>query len=232
MPPDPETITIVGGRLMKSKLLLALSFVGAFSVGTAASAEDLKPLKLPEPQLTIGKPLMEVLKARKSSRAFKVEMLPAQTLSNLLWAAWGINRPDSGKRTAPSSWNNQEIDVYVATAEGLFLYEAKTHSLQPILSQDIRVNTGTQDYVKSAPVNLVFVANYSRMAGLDDADKPTRAYAHTGFISQNVYLYCTSEGLATVVRGLIDRDKLAAIMKLRPDQKITLAQSVGMPESK
>ena len=96
---------------MKSKLLLALSLAAAFFVGTAAIAEDLKPVKLPEPQLTIGKPLMEVLKARKTSRDFKDEKLPAQTLSNLLWAAWGINRPDSGKRTAPSARNKQEIDV-------------------------------------------------------------------------------------------------------------------------
>ncbi len=217
---------------MKSKLLLALSLAAAFSVGTAAIAEDLNPVKLPEPQLTIGKPLMEVLKARKTSRDFKDEKIPAQTLSNLLWAAWGINRPDSGKRTAPSARNKQEIDVYVATADGLFLYEAKTHSLQPILSQDIRGATGTQDYVKGAPVNLVYVADYSRITDRDEADRLALAAVDTGFISENVYLYCASEGLATVARALIDRDKLAAIMKLRPDQKITLAQSVGMPQSK
>jgi len=217
---------------MKRKLLLALFLAAAFSVGTAAIAEDLKPVKLPEPQLSIGKPLMEVLGTRQSYRDFSDQALPAQTLSNLLWAACGMNRPDSGKRTAPSARNKQETDVYVATAEGLFLYEAKTQSLQPILSQDIRAATGTQDYVKNAPVNLVYVADFSRMTEPDDAAKIPLAFADTGFISENVYLYCASERLATVVRALIDRDKLAAIMKLRPEQKITLAQSVGMPQSK
>lgn len=217
---------------MKRKLFLALFLVAAFSAGPALAGEELKPIKLPEPQLNIGKPLMEVLKARKSSRDFNSEMISAQSLSNLLWAAWGINRPDSGKRTAPSARNKQEIDVYVATAEGLFLYEANTHSLQPILSQDIRAGTGTQDYVKNVPVNLVYVADYSRMSERDEADKMAWSYADAGFIGQNVYLYCASEGLATVVRALIDREKLAAIMKLRPEQKITLAQSVGMHQSK
>ncbi|HTY25079.1 MAG TPA: SagB/ThcOx family dehydrogenase [Desulfomonilaceae bacterium] len=217
---------------MKRKLLLALSLVAAFSLGTAAIAEDLKAVKLPEPQLTIGKPLMEVLRTRQSYRDFSDQTLPAQTLSNLLWAACGINRPDSGKRTAPSARNKQEIDVYVATAQSLFLYEAKTHSLQLVLSQDIRAATGTQDYVKNAPVNLVYVADFSRMTEPDDASKIPLAFADTGFISENVYLYCASERLATVVRALIDRDKLAAIMKLRPEQKITLAQSVGLPQSK
>jgi SagB-type dehydrogenase family enzyme len=216
---------------MKSKWFLAVLLTAAFSLGTAA-AEELKPVKLLQPQLNIGKPLMEVLNIRKSSRDFSPEMISAQTLSNLLWAAWGITRADSGKRTAPSARNKQEIDVYVATVEGLFLYEPKTHSLQPILSQDIRAQTGTQDYVKNVPVNLVYVADYSRMAEPDDAVKMAWSYADTGFIGENVYLYCASEGLSVVVRALIDRDKLAAVMKLRPEQKITLAQSVGMPKSK
>ncbi len=214
------------------KILFLLSFlIAVLFVGTASKAEEFKPIKLPEPQLNIGKPLMEVLKARKTSRDFRSEMISDQTLSNLLWAAWGINRTDSEKRTAPSARNKQEIDVYVATAKGLFLYEAKTHSLRPILSEDIRANTGTQEYVKNAPVNLVYVADYSRMAERDEADKKPWSFADTGFIAENVYLYCASEGLATVVRALIDRDKLAAIMKLRPEQKITLAQCVGMHQS-
>jgi SagB-type dehydrogenase family enzyme len=217
---------------MKRMSLLALFLAVVSSIGTAATAEDLKPIKLPEPQLNIGKPLMEVLKARKSSRDFSSEMISSQTLSNLLWAAWGINRSDTEKRTAPSARNRQEIDVYVATAAGLFLYEAKTGSLQPILSQDIRADTGTQDYVKNAPLNLVYVADYSRMTEKDDTDKLAWSYADAGFIAQNVYLYCASEGLATVVRALIDREKLARIMKLRPEQKITLAQCVGMHQSK
>ncbi|MGO9121273.1 MAG: SagB/ThcOx family dehydrogenase [Desulfomonilaceae bacterium] len=217
---------------MKSRFALALSLAAALIMVTAATAEDLKPGKLPEPQLTIGKPLMEVLKARKSSRDFKRENLPAQTMSNLLWAACGINRPEAGKRTAPTARNKQEIDVYVATANGVFLYDAKNHSLELILSEDIRAKCGTQEYVKDVPVNLVFVADYSRMTEPTEAEKQALSWADTGFISENVYLYCASEGLATVVRALINRDELAKVMKLRPDQKITLSQSVGLPQSK
>ena len=217
---------------MKSRSMLALCFGAALLVGAVAAAQDLKPGNLPEPQLTIGKPLMEVLKARKSSRDFKQEKLPSQTLSNLLWAACGVNRPEAGKRTAPTARNKQEIDVYVATADGLFLYDAKKHSLDLIVSDDIRAKCGTQDYVKNAPVNLVFVADYSRMSERTEAEKQALSWADTGFISQNVYLYCASEGLATVVRALIDRDELAKAMKLPPDQKITLSQSVGLPQSK
>ena len=217
---------------MKSRFILALSLTAALIMVTVVAAEDLKPGKLPEPQLTIGKPLMEVLKARKSSRDFKRDNLPAQTMSNLLWAACGINRPEAGKRTAPTARNKQEIDVYVATAKGVFLYDAKNHSLELILSEDIRAKCGTQDYVKDVPVNLVFVADYSRMTERSETENQALSWADTGFISQNVYLYCASEGLATVVRALIDRDELAKVMKLRPEQKITLSQSVGLPQSK
>ncbi len=217
---------------MRWRLRLVLALTAAALIGTVAAAQDLKPGKLPEPQLTIGKTLMEALKARKSSRDFKHEKLPAQTLSNMLWAAWGINRPETGKRTAPSSRNKQEIDVYVATADGLFLYDAKNHSLELILSQDIRAKCGTQDYVKNAPVNLVYVADYTRMGERPETEKALTSWADAGFISQNVYLYCASEGLATVVRALIDRGELAKVMKLRPDQKITLSQSAGLPQSK
>jgi SagB-type dehydrogenase family enzyme len=217
---------------MKKVLFFSLFFAVVFSLESGAVAQELKPVNLPEPRMNIGKPLMEVLKARRSARDFSSEMIPAQTLSDLLWAAWGINRSDSGKRTAPSARNKQEIDVYVATADGLFLYEAKTHSLQPLLKQDIRAYTGTQEYVKNVPVNLIYVADYAKMSEKDDSEKKAWSFADTGFIAQNVYLYCASEGLATVVRALIDRDKLNAIMKLRPEQKITLSQSVGMHQAK
>jgi SagB-type dehydrogenase family enzyme len=217
---------------MKSRFILPLSLTAALIMVTVVTAEDLKPGKLPEPQLTIGKPLMEVLKARKSSRDFKRDSLPVQTMSNLLWAACGINRPEAGKRTAPTARNKQEIDVYVATAKGVFLYDAKNHSLELILSEDIRAKCGTQEYVKDVPVNLVFVADYTRMTERTEAENQALSWADTGFISQNVYLYCASEGLATVVRALIDRDELAKAMKLRPEQKVTLSQSVGLPQSK
>jgi SagB-type dehydrogenase family enzyme len=173
---------------------------------------------------------MQVLRDRSSCRSFSSEKLPNQILSNLLWAAFGINRPDTGKRTAPSAVNWQEIDIYVATAEGLYLYDAKTQTLEPVLSGDIRPATGKQDFVKEAPVNLIYVADFSRMGTAPKEDKELYSAADTGFISQNVYLYCASEGLATVVRGSIDKQTLTKMMKLRPDQKIILAQSVGYPK--
>jgi len=193
-------------------------------------AQDLKPLKLPSPDTSGGKPIMQVLRERKSSREFSTKQLPLEELSNLLWAAFGINRPESGGRTAPSARDWQETDVYVATAEGLYLYDAKAHALQPILKDDIRALAGKQSFVASVPVNLIYVADYSRMDKAAAADKDFYSAAGTGFIAENVYLYCASRSLAVVVRGSIDRENLAKAMKLRPDQKITLAQSVGYPK--
>jgi len=195
-----------------------------------AQAQELKPIELPPPQTEGGKPLMQALKARSSSREFSAEKLPAQLLSNLLWAAFGVNRPQSGKRTAPSAMNWQEIDVYVAMADGLFLYDAQAHRLTPILTEDIRGLTGAQGFVAEAPVNLVYVADLSRTSRASGEDQTLFTAADTGFVAQNVYLFCASEGLATVVRGSVDRAALAKAMRLRPDQKIILAQTVGYPK--
>ena len=198
-----------------------------FICPTLTFAEEQKPVQLLKPQIESGKLLMQVLKDRKSSREFSSEKLPLQMLSNMLWAAFGINRPDSGKRTAPSARNWQEIDIYVATSEVLYLYDAKAHLLIPILAEDVRVMTGLQSFVKDAPVNLIYVADFSKTGTATNEEKEFYSAADTGFISQNVYLYCASEGLATVVRGHIGRPALAKVMKLRPDQKVILAQSVG-----
>lgn len=192
--------------------------------------QELEEIKLPNPQMDGGRPLMQVLKDRHSSREFSTDELPLQVLSNLLWAAFGINRPDSGKRTAPSAVNWQNIDIYVALSKGLFLYDAKENILRPILAEDIRVATGTQSFVKDVPVNLIYVADFSKIPRQTEEVKNFYSAAHTGFISQNVYLYCASEGLATVVRGLIDRESMAELMKLRPEQKVMLAQSVSYPK--
>ncbi len=193
-------------------------------------AQELKPIQLMKPQIEGGKPLMKALKDRSSSRSFSKEKLSSQVLSNLLWAAFGVNRPDEGKRTAPSARNWQEIDIYVAMADGLYLYEAMDHMLKPVLSGDLRPMAGIQDFVKDAPVNLVYVADFSKMGDATKDDKALYSAVDTGFISQNVYLFCSSEGLATVVRGSIDREALAKAMKLRPDQKIIIAQTVGYPK--
>jgi SagB-type dehydrogenase family enzyme len=207
---------------------LGMSVLLAFSA--VASAQDLKPIPLPQPQMDGGRPLMQVLKERKSTRTFSPEKLPRQTLGNVLWAAFGINRPDTGQRTAPSAMNRQEIDIYVAAADGLYLYDAKGNRLQPVSTNDVRAATGLQPFVKDAPVELVYVADYARMGRGTDDEKNLYAAADTGFVSQNVYLFCASEGLATVVRGSVDRAALAKTMKLRPEQKIILAQTVGYPK--
>lgn len=195
-----------------------------------AEARDLKPIELPPPQTDTGMPLMRALKERKTTRRFSSKQLPPQVLSNLLWAAFGINRKDSGKRTAPSAVNWQEIDIYVARADGLYFYEAKSHRLKPILSEDIRETTGRQNFTQQAPLNLIYVADRSRMGGADEEQKDFYSAADTGFISQNVYLLCASEGLATVVLGLVDKPALDKKMGLGSEQKVILTQPVGYPE--
>jgi nitroreductase len=193
-------------------------------------AQELKAIQLPAPQTDGGRPLMQALKNRVSSRNFSPEKVPVQVMSNMLWAAFGVNRPESGGRTAPSASNSQEMDIYVATPDGLYLYDAKAALLKPVLAEDIRALTGRQPFVKEAPVNLIYVSDLAKMTRAAPGDREFFAAAHTGFISQNVYLFCASEGLATVVRVSMDRPALAKAMGLRPDQKITLVQTVGYPK--
>ena len=189
------------------------------------TGQELKPVALPTPQTTGGKPLMQVLKERKSVRDFGPEPLSRQTISNLLWAAWGVNRED-GRRTAPSASNRQEIDVYAVMADGAYLYDAQANALKPVALADLRKFAGTQAYVAGAPLNLIYVADTAKLGG-DDAARLATANADTGFIAQNVYLFCASEGLGTVVRASVNRDDLGKALNLRAGQRITLAQSVG-----
>jgi len=214
---------------MNRKMLSLVVLVGVLVCTCWAFAQDAKIIKLPEPRMDGGKPLMEALKERQTIRSFSAEKLPDQVLSNLLWAAWGVNRPESGKRTAPSAHNAQEIDIYVATADSLHLFDAKEHTLKLVLEEDVRDKTGKQPFVKEAAVNLIYVADFAKMRGSEDA-RTFYSAADTGFISQNVYLFCASEGLGTVVRGLGNTKALAKAMGLRPDQKVILAQSVGYPK--
>lgn len=212
-----------------STLFILRLSIFLFFCSSVINAQDLSPVKLPPPRMEGGKPLMQVLKERSSSRSYSSDTIPVQVLSDMLWAAWGINRPETGKRTAPSSNNKQEMEVYVVTASGTFVYDAKANLLNPVAPGDLREMTGTQPFVKIAPVNLVYVADFSVMAGDDEIQKYSTASANTGFISENVYLFCASEGLATVVRGSVDKPALEAALKLRPEQKIILAQTVGYP---
>jgi nitroreductase len=212
---------------MQHSLRTCVVLLAAALATPSAFSAELSPITLPPPQTDGGVPLMQALKLRATSRAFAPGPLPPQTLSNLLWAAFGVNRPAQGMRTAPSAHNRQEIDVVVLLPTGAYVYDAKAHALQPLAPGDLRALGGTQDFVKDAPVTLVFVADASRMG--DGADAREMAWADAGFVSQNVYLFCASEGLATGVRASIDRAALAKALALRDDQLVLLAQCVGFP---
>jgi SagB-type dehydrogenase family enzyme len=186
-------------------------------------------IELPAPALDEGASLMQALRLRHSTREFAATPLPTDKLSALLWSAFGVNRPASGKRTAPSAHNWQEIDVYAALASGLYRYEPADHRLWLVAPGDVRALTGTQEFVATAPLNLVYVADFARMDEFNGDDRAFLAGADAATIAQNVYLYAASAGLVTVVRGLIDRRTLARAMALRPQQRIILAQSVGLP---
>ncbi len=198
-------------------------------LSTFVFSNEGKDIKLPKPTLKGGKPLMKVLKERKSSRSYSSKMLTDQMLSDLLWAAFGINRL-SGKRTAPSAANNQEIYIYVILEKGLYIYNPQKHRLDFIHGRDLRALAGIQEYVHTAPVNLIYVADYSKLKGLDKETQALYSIADTGYISQNVYLFSASAGLSTAARALIDKTKLAEEMELVDDQKIILGQAVGYPK--
>jgi hypothetical protein len=220
---------------MRYRTLIATLASCAFAMVFVLSAfgQEMKPIQLPEPKLDSNKSLAQALKDRKTSREYSGDKLPEQTLSNLLWAAWGINRPDSGKRTAPSAVNWQETDLYVSTTQGMYLYDPKGNALIPVVPGDIRALTYTQvDRFKDAPTNLVYVADFQKMGDRKEEEKMVVAGMDTAFIAENVYLYCASENLPTCFRVSIDREKLGQALKLRPTQKIMGAQSVGLPKGK
>lgn len=174
--------------------------------------------------------LFEVLLRRRSCREIRPEELQLYMLSRLLWAAFGINRPAHGGRTAPSAQDAQEISVYVAMASGLYRYKPLADLLQPVVPDDLRGATGTQEYAAIAPVNLIYVAQLDPSAQASRVEQQFYAALDTGHISQNVYLFCAAEGLAAVARGQLDRQALGRRMKLGPGQEVILAQSVGFPQ--
>lgn len=212
----------------------ALPIVAELARPAPSSAQGLQPITLPKPQTQGGKPLMQALSQRKTGRNIGEQKFSAQVLSNLLWAAFGVNRED-GRRTAPSAMNVRDIDIYVFMAEGVYLYDAAAHALKPVLAGDSRAKTGTQPAVATAPACLLYVADYDkyntgRGPGLTDQSVMTAwSNAHVGFIAQNVYLYAASEDLASWFRARIDNEGLAKFLSLRPAQKVLYAQTVGYP---
>jgi len=192
-----------------------------------ARAEGVKTLLAPRKDA--GKPLMQALQLRRSTREFSPRPLSSQHLSDLLWAAYGINRA-SGDRTAPYWRHIMVIDVYAAMADGVWLYDPKQHALRPHLASDIRALTGVQEFVATAPLNLVYVAHGERMNDISPEERRLYSSVDAAFAGQNVYLYCASEGLATVFRGALDYNKLNQAMRLDNGQFVTFSQTVGYPK--
>lgn len=186
-------------------------------------------IELPTPDTSGGIPLMEALHKRQSTREFTNQALSLQDISDLCWAAWGFNRDD--KRTAPSSQNKQEMDLYVFLEKGIYLYKAEEHILELIKKGDFRQHAGLQDFVASAPLNFVYVSNLAK-AGVETPEGITAeslipSHANSGFMAQNVYLTAASKNLGCVIRAWVDADELHKVLNLNPMQKALYGQTVG-----
>ncbi len=201
---------------MKTKILSII----LISIGYCSM--NAQEIKLPTPDRSGGQPLMKSLNERKSTRSFSEKDLSDQQLSDLLWAANGFNRED--KRTAPTAMDRQELELYVISKKGVYFYNAKEHKLTLVKNGDHRKSAGLQDYVYDAPINIMIVAD------MDKAASQQYSYTNCGYISQNIYLYCASEGLATVARGSFDKEELHSLLQLSKSQEVLLAQTVGFPK--
>ena len=214
---------------MNTLTKLALGVLGQIQA-RPVTGEALAVMSLPPAQTAGGLPLMDALQQRHSSREFRPDALTPQQLSDLLWAAGGINRPVQGGRTTPSAMNAQEVDLYVALPQGLYLYAPRQHALKLMLAEDVRRVTGYQDFVDNAPLDLVFVADHGRMKTIPASMRESYASVAAGAMAQNIYLYCASAGLAAVVRAWFDRQALTRAMGLTSDQQLLLTQTVGHPQ--
>jgi nitroreductase len=213
---------------MNALTKLALGMMGQLRP-KPAKGDSATSISLPPPAKHGGLPLMEALAIRHSSREFASTPLPLPLLSNLLWAAYGMNRAGGG-RTAPSALNAQEIDVFVALSSGAYLYDAAAHRLNLVAASDLRRVTGYQDFVDEAPLDLVYVADYARMGMVPVAQRESYASTAAGAIAQNVYLFSACNDLATVIRAWIDRAAIADALGLTHDQQVLLSQTVGYPK--
>ena len=213
---------------MNTLTKLALGMMGQWRPRPPV-AEGTPTISLPRARRSGGKTLAEALRRRASRREFSPRPLALQTLSDLLWATAGINRPALGGRTAPSAMNAQEVLLYVALPEGLYLYDPQAHVLRQAAARDVRSVSGYQDFVDNAPLDLIYVADHARMKLVPAGLREVYAFAATGAMAQNAYLFCASEGLATVIRGWFDARALAQAMALGPAHQVLLAQTVGRP---
>lgn len=209
---------------MKTKLL------ALFALFLASCVMAQKEIQLPTPSKSGGMPLMEALSKRSTNRSMdSTRHLSEQQLSDLVWAAWGVNRPD-GRRTAPSALNRQEIDLYLIGRSGAYLYDATNHKLVPVAEGDHRAEVNNQEFTKTGDWILIFVADYSRMMNPDNTQQNAiTSGVDAGLIAQNVYLYGASEGLAVVVHMSLNQKEIAEILRLGETQHIVLGQTVGLP---
>lgn len=207
---------------MKKNLLLA----GLLCLFLGAQAQELSPIKLKQPDTKRGLVVMTALQKRQSTREYADRKLDLQDLSDLLWAAVGINRPESGKRTAPTALNKQEIDVYVCMQEGAYRYNPQTHTLDPLTREDLRPAVGgQQEFVRHAPVCLVLVADLEKFNG-----EVLMPAVDAGIVSQNISLFCAGCGLVTVPRASMDQEKLKTALKLKENQRPLVNHPVGYPK--
>ena len=203
---------------------------------------ELEPILLPQPEKDGGKSVLAALLERKTNRTISSKELPRQVLSNLLWAAFGVNREKAGfdkkGRTAPSASNSQEIDLYVALPGGVYLYEAIPHRLSPVAAGDFRMRSGRRS-AATAPVNIFYIVDLSRYdLGPSQPDREigdpeiqkSYYYTDTGFIAQNVYLFAASQGLAAWFHNC-DKENTVKEFNLKTNQKVLFAQTVGYPEN-
>jgi hypothetical protein len=172
--------------------------------------------------------LQKALSLRKSNRSFSAKPISIDILSELLWAAFGINRKDSDGRTAPSAYNAKDITIFVLLPSGVYFFDASSFTLNPVFNKDIRSITGSNSI---PPLELMYISDQSKWKNISKEEKNLFSAADAGFIGQNVYLYCASKGLATVIRGSINRNKLSSVLKLTSSQKVILVQSIGFPQT-
>jgi len=213
----------------EATIMLAAAGLAA---GTAVAQPAPSPIALPPPRTDFGGSLAQALRMRRSTRAFDTaRALPPQILSELLWCAYGVNRPESADRTAPSWRHARETEIFAAMADGVWRYDPIAHRLLPHLPRDLRGATGVQDFVGTAPLDLVYVSNADHLGDISDIERHRVASADIGFIGQNVYLYCAAQGLATVFRGSLDTETLGRLLRLGPNQFVMFAQTVGYPKA-
>ena len=193
-------------------------------------AQELQEITLNAPDKTRGAATMKALSDRKSDREYDSKDLSLQDLSDLLWAANGINRPD-GRRTAPTASNRQEIDLYVVRTDGAYLYDAQAHSLKPVAKGDFRAAVaGQQDFVKAAPISLVIVIDLEKMGNPTSEQTKLMGAVDAGIVCQNINIFCAAVGLATVPRASMDQAELRRVLKLRDAQLPIMNNPVGYPK--